>query len=190
MLCEKCGKNEATFYYEENINGAVKTYHLCADCAKAMQKSGEIPSMHEKDLWAPFAGLHTLFDQNGLLGSLLGAPDKGRTDTLKAGDTKETGRGEKVCPVCGASFADIVREGRAGCPACYETFADELAPSVRRMHGTLTHTGRAPAAYREKQARKQEMEQLEEQLRAAVQAERYEDAAVLRDKLKTMRDAQ
>ena len=33
MLCEKCKKNEATFYYHENVNGNQKNYRLCADCA-------------------------------------------------------------------------------------------------------------------------------------------------------------
>ena len=28
------------------------------------------------------------------------------------------------CPVCGASFDDIVRSGRAGCAECYHTFSD------------------------------------------------------------------
>ena len=27
------------------------------------------------------------------------------------------------CPVCGASFDDIVRSGRAGCAECYHTFS-------------------------------------------------------------------
>ena len=36
MKCEHCGKNEATFYYKSNINGAVTEQHLCADCAKAL----------------------------------------------------------------------------------------------------------------------------------------------------------
>ena len=33
MLCNKCHKNEATVYYKQNINGEVREYALCAECA-------------------------------------------------------------------------------------------------------------------------------------------------------------
>ena len=33
MKCERCGRNEATFYYQSNINGRVTQVHLCPDCA-------------------------------------------------------------------------------------------------------------------------------------------------------------
>ena len=33
MLCSKCHKNEATVYYKQNINGEVKEYALCPECA-------------------------------------------------------------------------------------------------------------------------------------------------------------
>jgi protein-arginine kinase activator protein McsA len=36
MLCERCKKNEANYYYRENTNGVEKTYHLCADCAREL----------------------------------------------------------------------------------------------------------------------------------------------------------
>lgn len=35
MKCEKCGKNEASYFYRENINGRRRELHLCADCARA-----------------------------------------------------------------------------------------------------------------------------------------------------------
>ena len=41
MLCERCKKKDATFYYHENVNGAEKTYSLCRDCADEMEKRGE-----------------------------------------------------------------------------------------------------------------------------------------------------
>ena len=33
MKCQKCGKNEVSFYYSSNINGAVAETHLCSECA-------------------------------------------------------------------------------------------------------------------------------------------------------------
>ena len=36
MMCENCGKNEATFYYKSNVNGQVSEQHLCSECAKKL----------------------------------------------------------------------------------------------------------------------------------------------------------
>ena len=49
MLCEKCGKNEATYYYHENVNGKTRTYRLCGDCAKKMEEADELPSFRASD---------------------------------------------------------------------------------------------------------------------------------------------
>ena len=35
------------------------------------------------------------------------------------------------CPVCGASFDDIVRSGRAGCAECYHTFSEPVKAGDR-----------------------------------------------------------
>ena len=42
MKCDRCGKNEATFYYKSNINGRVTEAHLCPDCARAMGYAGSM----------------------------------------------------------------------------------------------------------------------------------------------------
>ena len=36
MRCDRCGKNEATFYYKSNINGKVAQVHLCPQCAEEL----------------------------------------------------------------------------------------------------------------------------------------------------------
>lgn len=42
MRCERCNKNEATFYYSSNINGRRTERHLCADCARAEGLGGAL----------------------------------------------------------------------------------------------------------------------------------------------------
>ena len=44
MKCDRCGKNEATFYYKSNINGRVTETHLCPNCARAMGYTGSLRS--------------------------------------------------------------------------------------------------------------------------------------------------
>ena len=55
ILCEKCGKNESTFFYQEMKNGAKKEMHLCSHCAKAMQLSSE-EFFTPFSLFSPFGG--------------------------------------------------------------------------------------------------------------------------------------
>jgi len=33
MKCQECGKNEVNFHYSSNVNGCVTETHLCSDCA-------------------------------------------------------------------------------------------------------------------------------------------------------------
>lgn len=34
MLCQNCGKNEATTHIKQIVNGDMAESHLCAECAK------------------------------------------------------------------------------------------------------------------------------------------------------------
>lgn len=44
MKCEKCGKNEATMYYKETVNGVTREMHLCPECAKKENLGGAFES--------------------------------------------------------------------------------------------------------------------------------------------------
>ena len=187
MLCEKCGKNEATYYYHENVNGKTKTYRLCADCAKKMEEADELPSFRMDRFFDDF---DSFFDEpflqrpmktlNGLLNGFFG------TDRALGSGSGREKKDEKTCPGCGATLRDFATRG-AGCPKCFETFAEELAPTVSRVHGKTVHTGRAPARYRSRIERKRRMEALVEEQREAVKNEDFEKAAAIRDELKKLR---
>ena len=159
MKCEKCNEREATVLYKQTINGETTSAHLCAECAAKAQSE---------------AGFSTHFPFGGdLFGNLFGisAPVKVPAS--------------KKC-TCGASFADVRRAGKVFCAKCYETFADELAPTIHSLYGKAVHVGRAPAkkaAARDKQNR---LAKLKNDLRAAIEAENFEDAAKLRDEIKLL----
>ena len=44
MKCEKCGKNEATMYYKETVNGVTREMHLCPECAQKENLGGAFES--------------------------------------------------------------------------------------------------------------------------------------------------
>lgn len=187
MLCEKCGKNEATYYYHENVNGRTRTLRLCGGCAKTMEEADELPKFDADrffDEFDPFFEDPFLQSPmkalNGLMQGFFG-----KDRALGSGGQSEK-KEEKTCPGCGSTLRDFATKG-AGCPKCFETFAEELAPTVSRVHGKAAHTGRVPGRYRSRIERKRRIEALMEEQREAVRNEDFERAASIRDELKKLR---
>lgn len=176
MLCEKCGKNEATVHYSEIINGKKRTYTLCSDCADEMGIG------HLAD---PFDG----FGAQSLLSGFFG-------DTFTSAPQRERQRqqNEKRCPVCGATLRDIANAGKVGCAECYRTFRDELRSTIRRIHGNATYKSAPGQSARQDAAApkadevkpKSEADTLRAELYEAIKSEDFERAAVLRDKIKSL----
>ncbi len=173
MLCEKCGKNQAVVFYRESVNGKEKSLSLCEHCAAEAERSGEIEKLDfSQGFWSdPFK------DMNSIFGTLFGVPQYQK---------KQLGEAKK-CPLCGATFQDLVSEGKAGCPECYKTFADELSGTIGRIHGATSHTGSAPGKFRAGRERRREISSLEHELKSAVSDENYERAAEIRDRLRELR---
>ena len=159
MKCEKCNEREATVLYKQTVNGTTSVSHLCAACAAAAQ--GE-------------AGFSAHFPFGGdLFGNLFGI------------STPQKAPAGKRC-ACGASFSDVHHAGKVFCAKCYETFADELEPTLRSLYGKARHTGRAPAKTSAARDRQSRLTQLKNELRAAIEAEKFEDAARLRDEIRSL----
>lgn len=172
MLCQHCNQNEATTHIKKNINGQREEMHLCSHCAEELGVMEEfrMPSMND------------LFG-NSFLGNFLGAGVAAMNSLA----------GVERCHTCGSSFNDIVKSGHIGCSNCYEKFADRLEPSVRKIHGKTKHIGKyvsydeneEPKA-KEVKAEINQADMLKEQLKDAIKEQRFEDAAVLRDKIKEL----
>lgn len=173
MLCERCKKNNATVFYRESINGKERSLSLCEECAEKARKNGELETEFPVDgfFTKPLMGVDKLF------GSLFGFPQL-------VGQTTSDG---KKCPLCGATFRDLMAEGKAGCPECYKTFSDELSSTISRIHGATAHTGGAPSRFKAGRDLKQKIRSLEKGIKTAVEEENYEEAARLRDELRAIR---
>jgi protein arginine kinase activator len=74
-------------------------------------------------------------------------------------------------------------EGRLGCPHDYEAFAAGLQPILKRLHEATRHVGKTVRRRRIADARP--ILRLRTKLRQAVEREDFEQAARLRDMLKT-----
>ena len=78
-----------------------------------------------------------------------------------------------------------------GCADCYDRFEDKLAPSIQKIHGNVKHIGKnvtytTTTDPSTENTEKTEIESLKEQLKNAVKEQRFEDAAVIRDKIKAL----
>lgn len=98
------------------------------------------------------------------------------------------------CPRCDTSWDRLRQEGRAGCPYCYTAFAGELRGVMERLQRGATHVGKRPRAAEKRRRRLEQLRVqrdnrlalLQKRLREAVAAERYEEAAELRDKIRVV----
>lgn len=185
MKCEKCGKNEATTFYKETINGQTREMHLCADCAREMNLGGAFQNAFAgmaSGMAGAFAGFDQLFSDpfHSMLGGGLGTLWNEMMGLPAGGARPGT---ERKCPTCGTTESELRRTGRAGCPDCYHTFEDILNPYIRRVHGADAHIGSAPQSAAPETPQADPVAELRAKLQEAVQSENYEEAARLRDEI-------
>ena len=159
MLCEKCGKNHATTHIRSVVNGVAKELNLCSQCASDYGYT----NIHHNSL-------------AGMLASLFAdAPQM------------HSAENETRCPVCNSGFSDIAKSGKAGCAECYKVFGNRLMPYLKRVHGSTRHAGKVPnSAPLMVKPDGETVEGLRLELNRLVAEEKYEQAAVIRDKIKKL----
>ena len=116
------------------------------------------------------------------------AAEQGSVMPFYMGDIFTPTTEQLCCSVCGMTPAHLKQTGKVGCALCYVDLRDELLPILRRVHGRIRHVGRRPLQYEgaEYETRKK-VEALQADLIAAVEMERYEKAAQLRDEIKQLK---
>jgi protein arginine kinase activator len=160
VKCNLCSK-PATVHLTQIVNNQIHKLDLCEECAAA------------KGVTDPSG-----FSLADLLIKSSGIPGEGTS----------TGT-QLVCEHCGFTQADFKKHGRFGCPACYERFRPILEPVLANMHKGMTHLGKVPARSLERKSLLERVALLEKQLHDAIKAERYEDAARLRDEISHVKAA-
>lgn len=165
MKCDLCSK-KASVHLTEIIDSKVMEMHLCQDCAqkKSVQMQKEF----------------------GLADLLAGLTDFQNTVQVEAEKTIAN------CPNCGTAFEEFKEIGRLGCSGCYESFAQQLEPLLKRIHGASRHHGKKPVGHVTPKITQQKaenaLEGLKQQLQEAIQNENFEEAAILRDKIRDMEE--
>lgn len=160
MKCQNCS-NQATVHLTDIINKKKREVHLCESCAR---KQNLIPNQ-QPEMSIP-ALLQYLVAQSAAH-LLTHDPD------------------QSACPHCGMKYTQFRAKGRLGCPKDYEVFSSALEPLLDRIHRRIRHVGKVPASIRRRSVLVQK-EELQSRLHKAVAEERYEDAARLRDQLRSL----
>jgi len=90
---------------------------------------------------------------------------------------------KKACGMCGRTFGDITKTGKAGCGECYHEFKQELTPVIIKIHGTADHTGKIPKNRYAQISAKRKIEELGRKMQKMVAEQNFEEAAVIRDEI-------
>jgi protein arginine kinase activator len=155
MLCQRCQQEKATIHLTDIVQKKMRVTHICEKCA---QLQGLLTSTDDST---------QQLNLQALVQIVFGSKETDEPAGLN-------------CPHCGLKYAEFRAEGRMGCPHDYDVFQTPLLPLLERIHRTLQHVGKVPRTagkHAEKLA-------LEDQLKLAIQAEDYELAAILRDRIR------
>ena len=161
MVCCICKEREAKVHLTQIVGEKMQKVDLCEECAK--QKGVNDP---------------TGFSLADLLLGL------GASQEME----QAVGSPETKCPHCGFTQADFKKAGRLGCSECYETFREGLESLLKSMHKGIKHMGKVPMALQQTRDLSDKLKSLQKKLDKAVADEDFEQAAVVRDEIKMMKD--
>lgn len=162
MLCQKCHKNAATVRYAEVVDGKVADLHLCADCLNKHQNQAA-------------------------QGFELSGPPSPSVNGAPRVVFEPSSRSEyQTCAVCETSLATVLKSGKVGCVDCYESFGSQMSAVLEGLHGSTVHRGKRPRVDDARERVRANLQTKRTLLRSALDAENYEEAATLRDDIRTL----
>jgi protein arginine kinase activator len=167
MMCEKCQKNHASVHMQQFINGQKVELHLCQECAFKIDNPEMLVSL--ENIFKGFLDqINTKFSAQPM-----GNPAPVRSPV-------------KACSRCGMTFNKFKTGGRLGCDVCYQSFAQEVELLLKSVQGSTRHEGKYPRRMGAGILNKRQVTELRNALKAAIEAENYEEAARLRDEIKAI----
>ena len=167
MKCQKCAK-PATFHITDIERGKPREYHFCDEHARQhltpVEETAEPPST---------------------MGELA------KKLAVSPGVAREPSPADKqVCPNCNITFLEFRNSGRLGCPYDYEVFRDELMPLLENIHDETRHSGKVPRRAPRNSQQQTTLIQLRNEQKRMIAEEKYEEAARIRDKIRSIEHEQ
>lgn len=178
MKCQSCGKREASVKYYENINGNKQTLYFCVDCAKKLGFSD----------FNDFSSFSNFQDFSNFFTPIF--------TTMPEFDLLE----QNKCSKCGYTLDDYYNTGMLGCEECYKAFEKNLDDLFYKINGKNRHIKleekKVDTKYKNKvkgenldgNKNENSILKLKEKLEKLVKEEKYEEAAVIRDEIKKLKE--
>jgi protein arginine kinase activator len=163
LLCQNCNMRTATVHFTQITNNKKTEMYLCEVCAKEKNKFGMNIPMDISNFFAGFTGIPS--------------------ELKYARDGRQQAA---VCDGCGMSYEEFRKTGKMGCSRCYDLYGERIKPLLKRIHGSVSHTGKAPEKIAQTLKMDNQLSKMKAELEAAVQREDYERAAELRDKIREL----
>lgn len=177
MRCQSCGKKEANVKYYEDINGIKQTLYFCENCAKKLG-------------FSDFSGFSSLFSPI--------------FTTMPEFNLLE----KRKCNVCGYTIDEYLNSGMLGCEECYNTFEDNIDELLYKINGKSKHIKlgelkkvkseaklknskveiKGDKVENKKETNEKKICKLKEKLEQLIETENYEEAAVIRDEIKRIKE--
>ncbi|MDR2628757.1 MAG: UvrB/UvrC motif-containing protein [Puniceicoccales bacterium] len=180
--CQFCGK-PATVHMTQVINNKTTVIRMCNECAAK----------------------HGLFDKEGLPFAML----SGLGEALFSGMKQNLSANGLICSKCGCTPMSFKETGRLGCPHCYKDLKLLIDGIIESSQKGTIHKGKysregaiattmpssdgfntSPKRHPRKLSTEEKLNELQDMLDAAVKAEQYEEAARLRDEIKTLKGSE
>ncbi|KGP89761.1 hypothetical protein N780_09360 [Pontibacillus chungwhensis BH030062] len=171
MECQECHERPASLHFTQVVNGHKTEVYVCEKCAYDkgyMSQEQDSLSLHNL-----LSGLFN-FDSFQLSDSKSPSASHREPQSLKCGH-------------CGLTYDEFKRVGKFGCANCYKTFDERLNPIFRRVHsGNTIHNGKVPKRKGGQLHVQREMDQKRSELQALIHQEEFEEAAKVRDQIRTL----
>lgn len=168
-LCEECGMRPASIRLGMVINGQKQEKRLCPECMAKMQRT--LPGLNLGNL----AGV--------LSGMMAGKKAARRGHEQPPEDENYM---QLSCLNCGTSYEEFQKSGMVGCSNCYKAFHEPIEALLTRVSGHQQHVGRVPGGKGSALSNKLEVDRLKQRLVRAIADEEYEEAALLRDRIRAL----
>ncbi len=162
MKCHVCGKESAVINIRQIIGSEIKDLTLCRQCA---EKKGILGKGDKIEL-----SLNQILD--GLVSS--------------GGNRKKAD--SETCSACGMKAKESGKEGRTGCSECFNAFPEEISKYLEKNGITASHLGKLPRSLQTIKTLIFDRDKLNTELKHAIETEDYENAALIRDRIKELED--
>lgn len=171
MICENCKERPASVILTRESMGEAIELQLCEKCAFQAQTLHVDPNQEPLSI-------------QQFLSHWFGGAELFQAQQ----QPQEAAHQGPECPTCGLTFLKFLDVGKFGCATCYDTFREQLPRVLGKLHnGHAMHKGKIPVSFNKIYAVKKKIEAIRVKMQEAVETERFEEAAALRDEANALK---